>query len=143
MKKILYLLVIALFIAAVPVQAADVTVPSASYDIKKTTARSLTFAAADTTKSFTIEANAWVHSVLVTTPNWANNSTATLTIVNADSKTIYTAAALAESTDHVLQDFVGFGYLPLSGTNTFTLTLSGAPGGTGGVATVTIYLFER
>ena len=143
MKTIVCFLVVALFAAAVPIQAADVTVPSGSYTIKKTASRTLAFGAADTTKSFTLETNLWLHSAVVTLPNWTNAVTATFSVTNSDSKEIYSAAALAESTDHVLQDFADFGFLPLTGTSTVTVTLSGVPGGSGGSATVILYLFEK
>lgn len=92
-------------------------------------------AADATVGSFTINANALTHTIVCFLPNWTNAVTGTLSITNSDSREIYSIAALAKNTVHVLAVVK-----PLVGTNTITITLSGVPGGAGGTTATSLYL---
>lgn len=103
----------------------------------KTPVKAITIGAAETTGNFTILGNALVHTITVQIPDWTNTVTLTLTIADVDSVNIYTSSALAQNTNHIITDLKDS--IPIWGVNTFTATLSGVPGGTGGDVSISIY----
>lgn len=66
-------------------------------------------------------------------PNYANTVTTTLSIIDANSVTIWTGAAHAQNANYSVPIDV-----ELCGTYTLRLTLSGAAGGVGGTAQLTV-----
>lgn len=95
----------------------------------------LAFTASSTENSFTINANAFTHTIILETPDFTNAVTSTLSIENSNSVELYSESGLAENTDHIM-----FAKRPLVGDNTVKVTLSGVAGGSGGTAYVTLYL---
>jgi len=92
-------------------------------------------AADATVASFTIQAWALTHTILLKLPDWTNAVTATISIDNPNGDEIYSNDTLARNTTHVMAVVK-----PLAGTNTVKVTLSGVPGGTGGDVETTLYL---
>ena len=112
--------------------AADIELPFQKYEsansgIQSTGRQAIAFNAYETEKTLTINANGLTHTIIVELPDWTNNSTATLSLINSDSKTLYSISALAENATYIL-----LVERPFHGTNTVKITLSGAPGGSGG-----------
>lgn len=103
--------------------------------LARTPKTALAFGASDTVKSFTLEIAALTHTIIVIIPNWTNAVTAVLSIENADSDEVFSSGPLFEDSTHDIITEV-----PLIGLNTIKLTLSGAPGGSGGTANVTVYI---
>lgn len=104
-------------------------------DLVKIDRQSLAFATGDTVKSFTINANALTHTIILEMPTFSGAVvTGTLSIENADSNEIYTNGTMAENTDHVMAT-----EKPLTGDNTIKVTLSTDPLSSG-TAYVTVYL---
>jgi hypothetical protein len=70
-------------------------------------------------------------------PNYTNDVTTTLSIIDANSVTIFAGAAHAKNANYSIPVDV-----EVDGSQTYTLrlTLSGAAGGTGGTAYITLYL---
>lgn len=109
-----------------------------------------TFGAADTTKTITLPENGWAKTVAIRTPTFTNNVTAALTVVdplpfnaNQTSLTLFTSATVNNGTTYVVGDDITAGEkadIPVDKTFTATITLSGAPGGTGGTVFVAMYL---
>lgn len=101
----------------------------------------LTFGASDTTKtSDRISENEGVHQgkcthIKVTLPDWTNSVTATLAILDSDGDVIFSQASIAENQTLVIADKS----IPLIEKERVRITLSGAPGGTGGTVTVRLY----
>lgn len=103
--------------------------------IVKTTRYPLVFASGTTVKSFTINANALTHTIVLKMPGFSGaNPTATLSIENSDDDEIYTNGGMVESSSHVMA-----AEKPLIGDNTVKVTLSVDPL-SDGTAYVTIYL---
>jgi len=105
----------------------------------KTVEESITIGAEATTGSFTILASALTHTLVVVLPNWTNTVTCVVTIANSDGENIYESAALDQNGTRVC-NMTGANERPIVGTNTVTLTLSGVPGGSGGIAKTSLYL---
>jgi len=103
--------------------------------LMKTDEESLVFGASDVVKSFTITEVGLTYAILVVLPNWTNDVTGVLSIENSDSNEIYASDDLDRNETHMIPT-----EKPLVGTNTVKLTLFGVPGGSGGTATVTIYI---
>ena len=105
----------------------------------------VTFGASDTTKTFTISYNGFVNAYAVVMPNFTNSVTGNLKITDSGSLDVYDSSGsdrdesdfAKNATTHVynLKDVI-----TLAGVNTVTITLSGAPGGTGGIVYVTFWL---
>jgi len=91
--------------------------------------------AAATVGSFTIRAWAFTHTIVLTLPAWTNDVTATFSIENSNDDEIYSNAALARGTTHIMAV-----EKPLVGKNTVKITLSGVPGTGGGNTVTTFYL---
>lgn len=121
--------------------SADVTVTTSQMKNSKvfsTRAEAIVFTALDETGSFTIKANAKVHSLSVKMPDWTNDVTGTLTITNVHSYELYSKSAIAE--DHTTHVYNLAQEVALDGLHTVKLTLSGVPGGVGGTAHVVLWL---
>ena len=100
----------------------------------------LVFTAADTTKSCVMEEgfpSCEIHSVKLKLPNWTSNATATLFIKDAAGDAIYSQSAIAESTTTYIPMSrpIGAGY-------SIGVLLSVAAGGTGGTATVDVWVYK-
>jgi hypothetical protein len=108
---------------------------------KRTPIISLTFGAAETTKtSPSISQNEGVHQgkcthIKITLPDWTNAVTATIRIKDSDGDTLFSQAAIAEAQTLVIADKS----IPLIEKETVEVQLSGAPGGTGGTVNVRLY----
>jgi hypothetical protein len=100
--------------------------------------KTLSFGATDTTKSFTVDGYGKIHSIVAVVPDFTNTVTATITLSNANSQTFYTSDALTKNNTHIIQNLRS--YVPVYGTNTLTVTLSGVPGGSGGSVAISIYM---
>jgi hypothetical protein len=102
---------------------------------------SLTFGAADTTKeSGRISENESVYQgkcthIKLVIPAFTNNPTLTIEILDSDGDVIFCQAAIADGQTSVIADKS----IPLIEREKVRVTLSGAPGGTGGVVTVRLY----
>ena len=105
----------------------------------KSERKGLAFGATDTTKSYTFQCNGKVNHVLVEIPNFSNAVTTTVTVADENGVTIMSKSGLAKATNHVIDSTDDFDRA-LAGTYTITLTLSGAPGGTGGTVSTTFSL---
>lgn len=101
----------------------------------KTVPQTEAIGAAATVGSFTIKAWATVHTIVLKLPNWTNAVTATISIENSDGDEIYSHSGLGENDTHTFAVDV-----PIVGTNTVKVTLTGVPGGTGGDTVTTLYL---
>lgn len=100
------------------------------------------FGAGDTVKSFTLETSALLLGLKPNVPNWTNAVTLTIALTEADGATLFSEAGIARNTKaHIvpLYDAINWA-IPLDGIITVTLTLSGAPGGSGGNLITTLYL---
>jgi hypothetical protein len=108
------------------------------------------FGAADTTITQKIDANGFIKALAVQTPNFTNDVTAILTILDplvpltGESVTLYTGSAIARNTKDPITgaDITAAerGDIPVDDKYTATITLSGVPGGTGGTVLVLLYL---
>lgn len=99
----------------------------------------LSFGAAETTKTWAFSYfNGYMVSMIVVVPNWTNTVTCTLSIVNGESRAVYTSAALAQNASYYI-----YPSFPVAvETYTLTATLSGVPGGSGGNVIITAYFEE-
>jgi len=105
----------------------------------------VTFGASDTTQTFTLNYNGFVNAYAVVMPNFTNAPTGNLKITNSGSLDVYDSSGsdrdesdfANNATTHVygLKDVI-----TLAGVNTVTITLSGVPGGSGGIVYVTFWL---
>ncbi|MCK4788127.1 MAG: hypothetical protein KAV87_30570 [Desulfobacteraceae bacterium] len=103
--------------------------------LMKTDRTALAFASGDTVKSFTINANALTHTIVLEMSGFSGaNPTATLSVENSDSVEIYSNSGMAENADHVMA-----AEKPLVGDNTIKVTLSEDPL-SDGTAHVSLYL---
>lgn len=100
------------------------------------------FGAADTVKTFTVETSALLLGLKPNIPNWTNIVTLTIALTEADGATLFSEAAIVRDTKaHIVPVYDSVNWaIPLDGIITVTLTLSGAPGGTGGNVVTTLYL---
>jgi hypothetical protein len=106
--------------------------------------------ATDTTATQNIDANGFVRALAVQTPNFTNDVTTTLTIddplvsLTGKSVNLYTGDPVARNTEDPITgaDITAAksGDIPVDDKYTATVTLSGAPGGTGGTVLVLLYL---
>ena len=116
--------------------------------------QTITIAAAGTSGSFTwpfggagIRHGARALYGVLIVPDWTNLETLTLVITDADTLTLYSKAAIAENATYYLrrEDTSSWGGntrtfdIPLIGIVTFTFTLTGVPGGTGGNITFKLW----
>jgi hypothetical protein len=106
--------------------------------IYKCPTQSLTFGAADTVKSFDISANGALHSAVVEVPDWTNAVTLVLSVEDEEGTEVYNSPALSDNAIQKIiahSEAVGF-----DGIYTVKLTLSGAPGGSGGTVKLTMLM---
>jgi hypothetical protein len=103
--------------------------------LHKTDRYALSFESGDTVKSFTINARALTHTIILEMPSFSGAVvTGTLSIENSDDNEIYSNGSLAENTIHVMTTEI-----PLVGDSTVKVTLSGDPLSSG-ICYVSMYL---
>jgi len=73
--------------------------------------------------SFTINATALTHTIILKIPTFTNAETVTFSIENSNGDEIYSEESLAKNTTHVLAVVK-----PLVGESTVKITLTGTPG---------------
>ncbi len=96
----------------------------------------ITMLAAGTTEVTLLEGlNGIIGTLIISLPDSTNGVTATISVRDEDGYVLYSAAALADNTDHVK---TGVDIL-VAGNVTFGLTASGAPGGTSWIGTLAAY----
>lgn len=95
------------------------------------------FTASSTTATYVLRVSNGVTTdmVVISVPNFQNAPTVTFSIVSPSGYTVYSIAALPNSAVTTI-----FPYRPIMGNTSFTLTLSGGAGGSGGTALMDIYL---
>jgi len=103
--------------------------------ITKTPRKAVTIAATGTSFTFTLEGRGIISRYLLEAPDVAASTTFTLSLVDANSITIFTGAAHAENGNYSVPCDI-----EIDGRYTVTLTLNQAAGGTGGTAQVTFWL---
>lgn len=104
--------------------------------------QTLVFGAADTSKSITLQTRGKLISWVMKLPNFTNSVTGTLSVANGNSDTLWADAARADNQSYYYHGAIGGNppILPLVGVTTFTVTLSGVPGGAGGNVELTLYV---
>ena len=103
----------------------------------------ITFGATDTTGTYKItECNGFIHNMIIKVPNFTNAVTATIQILDDDGDELYNSGAKAKNATYPLGGIAAaeLGDVPLSYNYTCVVTLSGAPGGSGGTTTVKMYV---
>jgi hypothetical protein len=96
---------------------------------------SLVIGAAETTKTSPITYNGPVKHILMVTPAFTNDVTATLSLIDASGRVLWTGPAKARSTSNNLEiptEALWAGDQLVNNTMLWKITLSGVPGGTGG-----------
>ena len=78
--------------------------------------------------------------MIVTLPNWSNDVTAVVSLINADSKEIFKSSSLNRDEEYDITLARNECILLGDGGEKMKVTLSGVPGGTGGTAKVTMYV---
>ncbi len=103
---------------------------------------SFVFAASDTTKTCTLEAefrNTELHGFIITIPAFsATTPTATLTIKDPAGKTLYSTSGLAEGTTHIYTPISR----PLTYGSSYVVLLTTTAGTGGGTATVDSWIYK-
>ena len=110
--------------------------------VLKSGAHSLIFEENDIEKSLTLDFNGMIHSLIINIPVFTNSVFPKIIADDADGDRIF------DSSSHRVMEVGGTiykissleGSLPLVGKTTFTVILSGAPGGNGGEVKLTFYL---
>lgn len=97
---------------------------------------SLAFGAAETVKSLALGSEGLLKHLYLAVPNFTNGVTATVTLVTADGLVLYTSAALSKNAVYNLESQAQWlDQLLVGGLYVLQVTLSGAPGGSGGTVT--------
>jgi len=104
------------------------------------TKHTFAFGATGTSLSVPLCTNGVLTHYTITTPNFTNNSTTTLSITDPDGTTIWTGSAHNESLTGTLVASLS---VPVDIGFTLVATLSGAAGGTGGTVTVATFVETR
>lgn len=94
----------------------------------------LALGAAETSKSVDFIREGEINGLFVRVPNFTNAVTATISVLDADGYEFVVSSALARNADHRVS-----AAWPLPGAQTLKVTLSGAPGGSGGSVIVVGY----
>jgi hypothetical protein len=136
---------VVLILLAVVAFAADVTKNRQENNTTTLTMipkQSLAFGATDESKTFTLATTGQLCYWIMKVPNWTNVVTMTLSVTNGTSDPLWTDTARARNDTYVYAGADGGSppIIPLSGLTTFTFTLSGAPGGSGGTVEFTPYV---
>ncbi len=102
--------------------------------------QTLSFGAADTAESVTLsQVVGKVHTIIMKVPNWTNNVTAILSATNDAGDEVWVdETARARNNTYVFHEMREM--LPIGWNITFTVTLSGAPGGAGGNVELSVYV---
>jgi hypothetical protein len=109
------------------------------------------FGATDTVIKQRLEVNGFIKAISIKTPNFTNSVTATVTIDDPLNSipsfgpiNLFTKSGIASNTNSpIVGDDItaaDTGEVPADFPYTATVTLSGAPGGTGGVVLLALYL---
>lgn len=94
------------------------------------------FGAAETTKNISISLEADVGMIMLVVPNFTNVVTTSLDVKDSDNYAVLAKSGVARNTTTKYNGADAFWF---SGAGTITLTLSGAPGGSGGTIAVVFY----
>ncbi len=141
MRRIVTIVMVALFFVSL-VYAGDVFIGNqrSPYTVAKVGPTSLVFGATDLAKTTTLTNTfGLINSAVVVLPTFANVISTTFSITNENGVVLYSKLITPGNT-HVIQDFTSLGFVPLYGGSTAGLTLGNVPGGSGGTATITLYL---
>ena len=110
--------------------------------VLKSGVHSLIFGGNDTEKSLTLDFNGMVHSLIMSVPAFVNSVFPKIIADDTDGDRIFDSLSHrvmeAGSATYKISDLEGS--FPLVGKTTFTVILSGAPGGSGGEVKLTFYL---
>ena len=105
-------------------------------------AYSFVFGISDTLKA--VDMNRYVLGevvkMVVVLPNWTNTVTAQVQAFNGDSKEIFESSALAQNAEYDITLDRNECIILGDSDEEFKIKLSGAPGGSGGTATLTVYV---
>lgn len=96
----------------------------------------MAFGAAETEKTFRITENGHMTDFAFVIPNFTNVVTGVFTVLDEDSVVLYTSAAMNKNATTVVNSLA----VPTDRNYTGKLTLSGAPGGTGGTVTAKCWI---
>lgn len=109
--------------------------------IRTTSRTTLSFGANDTSKNFIFNCPGILFAILYEQYDTTNNVTGTVTIVNANSITLFSKSSLADNANSLISVRLGENKdVPLMNeTHTCKVTLSGTPGNAGNIY-VTIYV---
>jgi hypothetical protein len=110
----------------------DIALIKAQNQAARSTSHSLAFGAADTVKTSPITYNGLNKYLHLAVPAFTNVVTATVTLVDASGRVFYTSAAKAKGASYNLETETEWKDQLVDDTLIWTVTLSGAPGGTGG-----------
>jgi hypothetical protein len=97
--------------------------------------KNFVFGAADTVKSSVIAKMGELAYYVVNVPNFTNNVTAVVTFEDADGMVMYTSATFNRNSHNEVKEPTE---IPVEDSWTMKVTLSGAPGGTGGTVVVAL-----
>lgn len=98
-----------------------------------------TFAATGTELTKKLNENGVATIMVLVTPNFTNNSTTTMSVINRDSKTIWTDSARNEDGTYLVTGLS----VPVDYGFTLKATLSTDAGGTGGTVDAYLYVEAR
>lgn len=102
---------------------------------------SLVIAADETTQSAAITGIVGeVAKLVVVIPDYTNTVTTTVSLINGDSKEIFTTSAMAQNDEYAITLSRNEALLVGATNEAWKVTLSGVPGGTGGTVTVSAYV---
>jgi hypothetical protein len=115
-------------------------VAKADQGIRLEPQKSITIGAAATTGTVTLTGiTGRIHTIVMTVPSWTNAVNATLSFTNMYGDQVWADnVARARGASYVFHQMSV--NLPIQGTTTCTVTLDGAPGGTGGTVLLSIYV---
>ncbi len=101
---------------------------------------SFNYGAADTTGSISLFTSSLFDMAIVTLPDFTNAVTGALSLVNRYSVTVFSLGSISKNQTTLVSPKIGSDLWNIPFTEgACVLTLSGAPGGTGGEAFVTLY----
>ena len=125
--------------ADIAAMKADIALIKAQNQTAKPASHSFVFDEDDLVKTAAIAYNGLVKHVHLVVPNFTNVVTATVTLVDASGRVLWTSAAKAKNASYNLEAEIEWLDQLTDNTIIWTITLSGAAGGTGG----TVVLIPR